>query len=69
MGLRQNLTPGQIVDQVVQVRRMFTRELGPISNVVFMVRPGCPTPLSQVQYRVQWRKGQMPRSGCVRKQT
>lgn len=36
MGLHQSLTAGEIVDQVVQVRRLFARDVGPITNVVFM---------------------------------
>ncbi|CAI7819041.1 unnamed protein product [Closterium sp. NIES-53] len=37
MGLQRNLTAGEIVDQVVQIRRLFTEEVGPVTNLVFMV--------------------------------
>ncbi|CAI7924236.1 unnamed protein product [Closterium sp. NIES-54] len=36
MGLQRNLTAGEIVDQVVQIRRLFTEEVGPVTNLVFM---------------------------------
>eukprot|EP00897_Mesotaenium_endlicherianum_P003061 jgi/Mesen1/2783/ME000170S01902 len=36
MGLQRNLSAGQIVDQLVQVRRLFTKDVGPITNIVFM---------------------------------
>ncbi|CAI5520863.1 unnamed protein product [Closterium sp. Naga37s-1] len=36
MGLQRNLTAGEIVDQVVQIRRLFTEEIGPVTNLVFM---------------------------------
>ncbi|CAI5461308.1 unnamed protein product [Closterium sp. Yama58-4] len=32
----RNLTAGEIVDQVVQIRRLFTEEVGPVTNLVFM---------------------------------
>nr|XP_043626584.1 dual-specificity RNA methyltransferase RlmN [Erigeron canadensis] len=36
MGLRRNLTAAEIVEQAVFARRLFTDEVGPITNVVFM---------------------------------
>ncbi|CAI6011537.1 unnamed protein product [Closterium sp. NIES-65] len=36
MGLQRNLTAGEIVDQVVEIRRLFTEEIGPVTNLVFM---------------------------------
>ncbi|XP_020523297.1 uncharacterized protein LOC18434828 isoform X1 [Amborella trichopoda] len=36
MGLRKNLTAAEIVEQAVFARRLFSREIGPITNVVFM---------------------------------
>ncbi|CAI5501369.1 unnamed protein product [Closterium sp. Naga37s-1] len=36
MGLQRNLTAGEIVDQVIQIRRLFTEEVGPVTNLVFM---------------------------------
>ncbi|CAI5471664.1 unnamed protein product [Closterium sp. Yama58-4] len=44
MGLQRNLTAGEIVDQVVQIRRLFTEEVGPVTNLVFM---GMGEPLQQ----------------------
>ena len=38
MGLKRNLTSAEIVEQAVFARRLFTSEVGPIRNVVFMVR-------------------------------
>lgn len=37
MGLRRNLSVAEMVDQVVIARRLFSADMGPISNVVFMV--------------------------------
>ncbi|XP_031493855.1 uncharacterized protein LOC116259957 [Nymphaea colorata] len=36
MGLRRHLTADEIVEQAVFVRRLFTKDVGPITNVVFM---------------------------------
>lgn len=36
MGLRRNLTAGEIVGQVVEARRLLTDEYGRIGNIVFM---------------------------------
>lgn len=36
MGLKQHLTAAEIVEQAVFARRLFTREVGSITNVVFM---------------------------------
>lgn len=37
MGLRRNLTTAEIVEQAVFARRLMSAEVGPITNVVFMV--------------------------------
>uniref|UniRef100_A0A7C9E545 Radical SAM core domain-containing protein n=1 Tax=Opuntia streptacantha TaxID=393608 RepID=A0A7C9E545_OPUST len=37
MGLRRHLTAAEIVEQAVFARRLFTSEVGSITNVVFMV--------------------------------
>lgn len=37
MGLKRHLTTAEIVDQVVFAQRLVTSEVGPITNVVFMV--------------------------------
>ncbi|GMP58010.1 hypothetical protein CsSME_00021846 [Camellia sinensis var. sinensis] len=37
MGLRRNLTAGEIVEQAVFARRLLSAEVGSITNVVFMV--------------------------------
>ncbi|KAL9246499.1 hypothetical protein vseg_020026 [Gypsophila vaccaria] len=36
MGLKRNLTSAEIVEQAVFARRLFTKEVGSITNVVFM---------------------------------
>ncbi|KAH9329578.1 hypothetical protein KI387_001686, partial [Taxus chinensis] len=36
MGLKKNLSAAEIVEQVVYARRLFTEEVGPLTNVVFM---------------------------------
>ncbi|CAN6482806.1 unnamed protein product [Victoria cruziana] len=36
MGLRRHLTAAEIVEQAVFVRRLLTKDVGPITNVVFM---------------------------------
>eukprot|EP01018_Ginkgo_biloba_P013635 Gb_30683 [translate_table: standard] len=36
MGLKKHLTAAEIVEQVVYARRLFTKEVGPLTNVVFM---------------------------------
>ncbi|GKD62915.1 dual-specificity RNA methyltransferase RlmN [Tanacetum coccineum] len=45
MGLKRNLTSAEIVEQAVFARRLFTSEVGPIRNVVFM---GMGEPLQNV---------------------
>lgn len=37
MGLRKHLTAAEIVEQAVFARRLFSSEIGSITNVVFMV--------------------------------
>jgi 23S rRNA (adenine2503-C2)-methyltransferase len=37
MGLKRHLTAAEIVEQAVFARRLFTSEVGSITNVVFMV--------------------------------
>lgn len=37
MGLHRHLSAGHMVDQVVITKRLFQREVGAITNVVFMV--------------------------------
>lgn len=37
MGLKRNLTTAEIVEQAVFARRLMSAEVGPITNVVFMV--------------------------------
>lgn len=37
MGLKRNLTAAEIVEQAVFARRLFSDEVGSITNVVFMV--------------------------------
>ncbi|KAJ4838158.1 hypothetical protein Tsubulata_046194 [Turnera subulata] len=46
MGLKRHLTTAEIVEQVVFAQRMFTSEVGPITNVVFM---GMGEPLQNVE--------------------
>ncbi|GAQ82131.1 ribosomal RNA large subunit methyltransferase [Klebsormidium nitens] len=36
IGLKANLSTGEIVEQLVIMRRLFTADVGPINNVVFM---------------------------------
>ena len=37
MGLTRHLTAAEIVEQAVYARRLFSSEVGSITNVVFMV--------------------------------
>lgn len=37
MGLKRNLSAAEIVEQAVYARRLLSREVGNITNVVFMV--------------------------------
>lgn len=37
MGLRRHLSTAEIVEQAVLARRLLSSEVGPITNVVFMV--------------------------------
>ena len=37
MGLRRHLTAAEIVEQAVNARRLLSGDVGPITNVVFMV--------------------------------
>lgn len=46
MGLKRNLTTAEIVEQAVVARRLFTSEVGPITNVVFM---GMGEPLQNIE--------------------
>ncbi|KAJ7529248.1 hypothetical protein O6H91_15G040100 [Diphasiastrum complanatum] len=46
MGLKKNLSTAQIVEQLVVASRLFSTELGPITNVVFM---GMGEPLHNVE--------------------
>ncbi|XP_059649020.1 uncharacterized protein LOC132294976 [Cornus florida] len=46
MGLRRNLTAAEIVDQAVFARRLFSSEVGSITNVVFM---GMGEPLHNIE--------------------
>ncbi|OWM89636.1 uncharacterized protein LOC116199856 [Punica granatum] len=50
MGLTRHLTAAEIVEQAVFARRLFSEEVGPISNVVFM---GMGEPLHNVENVIQ----------------
>lgn len=41
MGLTRHLTAAEIVEQAVYARRLFSGEVGSITNVVFMVGETC----------------------------